>query len=675
MQTCAAILANYWCFLSQPDLSAVGNTSMDQANLYCDQPHCGRPAIQFGFAQSTTKTKVCATHSSLLQSDVYDISALQFFQTPDDKFLYERRRELMLKGLQNITKLDRKCAEELEVALNCLQCSKAKAGAVVERSFEEMELRVQSRFAEVKQVLEQLRVSLENLTVEKQCQLSLADSALCGEVPEGPMFRVVLGDCVLPVAELLMSSFYLLPIRESERTGLFARSSLGKLKAFAQEKMQEGNADVAKATEDYINEIGDEDFHLGFPQIEARRNYKKAKRLQSLLPGTATDAEVRQVTEAYAKASAEPREAGNYDIALQKAQRGRSWTQQLGRESPEICLELGLGLAHLAQWSEADAVLRQGLDLEMISAPDSELAKQLSNAIAETYLQAGQCVNAKTVCEWTLSTWELNGNQFELLRALCLLYCSVMGYNGGESFCESIGQRSVQLVADSPRNECLLQFALICEQMVIDEDEGELKYLIEEALQKALDLLPNSYLTLFLWHFYMIQSESYPDDDENSKKQLTKAYHICTVHYPRSFEFTFILFLWEDLHDMEEEHIAEQHLLQALQILTDYFPLPPHPLPEDFEEHFNEHLVTIIRIECLKHLAKLYKRVERFQESEIHHLALYELLKAYRSGSSELANCVEDLGDLYREAGRWEEAEQKSEEARALFESSYLRLR
>lgn len=643
---------------------------MDQANLYCDQPHCGQPAIQFGFAQNATKTKVCGTHTSLLQpaAELYDISALQFFQSPEDKFLYERRRELMQKGLQNITKLDGKCAEELEAALSYLQCSKTKVSTVVERSFQEMELRVQNRFAEIKQVLDQLRITLENLTLEKQYQLSLADSALCGEVPAGSMFRLVLGDCVLPVAESLMSSFYLLPIRESERTGLFARSSLGRLKAFAQEKMLEGNADVAKATENYIKEIGDEDFRLDFPQTEARRSRKAAKRLLTLLPGTATDVEVRMVTEDYAKASAEAREAGNYDLALQKAQRGRTWAQQLGRESPVICLELGQGLAHSAQWSEADTILRQGLDLQMTSAPDSELAKQLSNAIAETYLQAGQCMNAKTVCEWTLSTWELNGNQFELLRALCLLYCSVMGYEKSDSSCEFIGQRSYQLVADSPRNECLLQFASICEQMALDEDEGELKYWVEEALQKALDLLPNSYLTLFLWHFCVMQNESFShEDDEKLKKHWTKAHHICTVHYPRSIEFAFHLMLWADLHDMEKADLAEQHILQALQIITDYLPLPAHPLPKDFQEHLNEHLVISIRLGCLDLLAKLYRTAGRFQESEAQHLAQYELLAAYCSGSFAFADCVEGLGNFYRQAGRWEEAAQKLEEARVLY--------
>ena len=45
----------------------------------------------------------------------------------------------------------------------------------------------------------------------------------------------------------------------------------------------------------------------------------------------------------YAKASAATRDTGNYNVDLQKAQKDKAWAQQLGRESPVLCLELELG--------------------------------------------------------------------------------------------------------------------------------------------------------------------------------------------------------------------------------------------------------------------------------------------------------------------------------------------
>ena len=405
---------------------------MEESNLYCDHPQCGQPAIQFGFALGTTKTKVCAAHFSILQqTDVYSISALHFIASAEDAVLYERRRDLTQKGQQNIAALEEKCAGDLQAALSCLQCSKVKVSAVVERSFQEMELLAQSRYAEIQRELDQLRVTFEKFTREKQCQLSVADSAMCGDVPAASLFRLVLGDCTLLVAETLMSRCFVLPHRDSDRRGLFARSALVKLRAFAQEQAEKGNADVAASTEDYVKELGDQDFTSDFQQAEEKRKRKASRRLLTLLPRTVADADVQEMAEQYAKASAAAREAGNYDTALQKAQKGKAWAQQLGRESPVLCLELGLGRIHLAEWQEADNVLRQGLGVETSNAADSELAVQLSNALAENYLQSGQCMEAKAMCEWTLSTWKSSEHHFELIRALCMLYCSVVGYVEG----------------------------------------------------------------------------------------------------------------------------------------------------------------------------------------------------------------------------------------------------
>ena len=135
--------------------------------------------------------------------------------------------------------------------------------------------------------------------------------------------------------------------------------------------------------------------------------------------------------------------------------KGRSILQQWDCNNAVFCLEEGTVLSHFAEWGDADTRLRQGLELEMSARPDSQLAVQLSNALAFTYILAGQWKAAQDLCEWILSNWEHSEHPFELLTALFCYYCSsnwlaLCGISRDSS------ERLSRMVVDSQRCQCLV---------------------------------------------------------------------------------------------------------------------------------------------------------------------------------------------------------------------------
>lgn len=79
----------------------------------------------------------------------------------------------------------------------------------------------------------------------------------------------------------------------------------------------------------------------------------------------------------------------------------------------EFCLELSRIYSHLGQWTEAETVLTQGLQL-----PPNHFTIQLNTVLAEIYYQKGQYNECISHCELTLTTEKGNGPMFELLKAL-----------------------------------------------------------------------------------------------------------------------------------------------------------------------------------------------------------------------------------------------------------------
>jgi len=630
---------------------------MAEANLFCDHANCSEPAAKFVFAQGATKTKACFQHTcTLLSEELYNISAYHFAQSPGDATVYECRVELVRKGVGNIEELKGKCLKDLEIAEGRLKSAKEKVLDIVERSFREMVLRTQERCGELIQLLELKRGNIEKLVQEKRFQLSAADTALCGNVPPASLFCMVLGDCVVPVTEALMGSFYILPFKGSEDASLFASSAvMRELKSFLQEEMEKGRTDIAAETGKYVQELSTEDLP-DFLSILSQQQRKSAKKLVLSLPRTASETEVLKVAEQYSQRSAEARNIGNYELSLKRITKGRAVLQQWGCTSPAVSLEEGTVFTHFAKWQEAETVLRHGLEEEMRARHDSQLAVQLSNALAMSFLQAGQWDEAEELCQWTLRTWEHTEYQFELLSARFVLYSSFKWiYSNIYNIKES--QWSNNVKAETPCCQWLLECIRIIEDDPINNDYAEEAIQgFREAIELGQQLLPSSYfITLAIrWLIHICDNASGLAIHEF---QLRAPFF--QVHFPRSFDFVYCIsklgHRFRTLHQRDQE---ERLWLQAAHILDAYFPSPAiFPLDDDWEELDLEAIYPIlVRTDCHFHLAELYQKSDRLENAEEQYLQLYQICSQYGPESRGLESILKGLGEVHERQGKREEA-------------------
>ena len=153
---------------------------------------------------------------------MYEISAYLFSQSQEDMIIFESRLKLVQEAVRNIEELKRRCLNDLEKEQCQLQTAKESVLKVVERAFQELILQTKERCEEIFLVLDEKLSNIEKLLQNKGFQLSSTDTVFCGGLPSMPLFRVVMGDCAVPVAETIMNSFYILPFKESESTSLFA---------------------------------------------------------------------------------------------------------------------------------------------------------------------------------------------------------------------------------------------------------------------------------------------------------------------------------------------------------------------------------------------------------------------------------------------------------------------
>ena len=164
-------------------------------NLFCEELNCGQAAHVFGFV-GAMKRKVCEEHALTLirkQVTVYDIAAFTFMQSSQDHFLYEQRRGSMQRGLGNLTSLETACDRDWEGEQKRLQENCEAVHEIVQRSFQEMWVKAQQRYEEMKQELAELRNGFEQLVLDLDFQLSPEYSALYEGVPTDHLFHVTVG--------------------------------------------------------------------------------------------------------------------------------------------------------------------------------------------------------------------------------------------------------------------------------------------------------------------------------------------------------------------------------------------------------------------------------------------------------------------------------------------------
>lgn len=377
------------------------------------------------------------------------------------------------------------------------------------------------------------------------------------------------------------------------------------------------------------------------------------------------------------------REAGNYEKALEALQRGRE--MQGTSFNSESCLELGTVLAHFGKWTEAEEVLTQGLDLQ--PSLESELALQLSNAIAETHYQAGQWTETVAACERTLTVGENSGHIFELQCALYYLANAHFWLEDGQGI-EVLQSWSPILTSNTPKSKCLTYLFTANRRRIEEKKEEAVRY-YRNGLELAKQLLPSSYLTICS----MLELASLSDSSNSELYEQVKG--LCEVHYPNSFYYARCLnCLGVVYSDLDRNEPAEELFLQAKDLFQTHFPLSIEfaknlcslgTLYKDTNraeaaDQFFLHAKDIYQTQASqsvllpRFLFKLgllyYNDTNMRSAAEQHWVQARDIYQRQFPEDIDFARCLFQLGELYCETNRGEAAEQHWLQARDLLKAS-----
>ena len=158
-----------------------------------------------------------------------------------------------------------------------------------------MRLLTQHRYENVKQQLRQVRDNLVRLVEDRDFELTIDDTAVCENAQTGSLFRIVLRDCRLRMAETLMTDFYILPLEESAHIVVVKRIEVrAKLTNMTRELTEAGKVDIAVKTCEYLKNLDGKDVLPDSEAAVAKLTEKTAESFSLLLPRSATEPEVRK---------------------------------------------------------------------------------------------------------------------------------------------------------------------------------------------------------------------------------------------------------------------------------------------------------------------------------------------------------------------------------------------
>lgn len=139
------------------------------------------------------------------QITLYNIAAFNSMQSPDDSFLYEQRQGHKERGLNNLTTLETAFERSWEEQQNRLWESCEALHEVMQQSYQEMWLRGQDHYEQMKRDLADMRNQFEKLILDPSFQLSSEMPGLCEEMQQNHLLCAVVGDSRLSVAETLIT--------------------------------------------------------------------------------------------------------------------------------------------------------------------------------------------------------------------------------------------------------------------------------------------------------------------------------------------------------------------------------------------------------------------------------------------------------------------------------------
>lgn len=532
---------------------------MSQKNLYCDQ--CGSEATVFAL-QPPAKIKACAQHVSDLMgkySSVFVIAAYDFIERTEDYAEYEERRNSSQKCLGVLTTLKERCERNRHEAYSRLQIAKEGMQTVLDRSFTELQIRVEQRFAQVMKELEGFSAQLERYIGDKSCTPCLALAALQA-IPSGALFRVCVGESSLLIAKAVTESGLLLPLK-----GEIPRENTGEQIAAMTKDMAE-RADLAEEIGAYALELGYQGPNIDFKAAVSKKKQKIAQGLLLALPYTATEQQLRDTVQFCLQQGVESKEKGEYAKSLRKLEKGWGLLQYWGLESAEMCLEIGAIYAHFGRRDEACIMLNRGL----LHSSSPELSLKLNRSLVEIFYQKGEWEETIEAAELALASAGEPLDSFETLQIVFFLTNSHYNLGGKGKGFTLVDYWTSRVVADSPSS----QAALLLISASKKNQEGSKKeagLLYEEGL-KVFPQAAGTYLGAMAQFRLGVIYETLQQQDKAITAYL-KAIASFSAHFPLTLHYAICLACLGDLYkSMKNENSAETIYLQAISLYSAHFP-------------------------------------------------------------------------------------------------------
>lgn len=539
----------------------------------------------------------------------------------------------MQKGLSALSVLETACETSWEKEQKYLQENCESLHEVVQQSYQEMWLRSQQTYEQMKRDLADMRSQFEQLLLDRNFQLSPEVSDLCEEILPNHLFCVIVGDRELSVAETLLTDFHILAWdmkREGKRNwGL-------KLQRLAENKAVANRYDIAVQAAENAKQFGVEGPDFTNEAIQQREEaIQQLQRLFSIT--TINEAEECLKTGQIASKN------GDFDAALTELQRGTS-------------------------------ILK--------GSNNWELYLQLSGTIAETHYQRGKYEDTVDVCQHILSIWTPTSHSLEFLQALFYLidsYFQLEQHSHGDAEEEKWADK---LIAECSRCQCtrLCIEGLICYYKGRNKEGAQC---IEMVLQ--LDS-SNSFLTIRCmdWLGDIYQKQDRLDKSAQVSQSVCELY---IAHFPHSIHYANCLNHLGGLYEaMKRPLEAEEQFMKAIQLYSIHFPLSIHyanclsnlgllyeaigrPLKAEEQwmnaaQLYSTHFPQCIQYpQCLFNLGRLYHNTKRAMEAEEQYMQAIQLYSTNFPHSREYGQSLFDIGILFssgemnsENAARWDEA-------------------
>lgn len=602
---------------------------MGDRNLLCCEPNCGQPVSAYGFSRVGSKSYVCRGHVTVLldkRLSIFDIQSDAFVLSAADGPEYERRRGLKEQGSGVLETLETKCDHDLEDAERKLQEAEETWIQAVRESVKELKLQLLRRNQEVKAALNQCKANLERLIQDRDFQLSPVDFSLCEAVPDAAVFRLILEDCTSVLASIVSNSGHLLP-REGKLLAAITerRGTVEDLSNFAKDLVARGKTEAALEVAGFAATLG---------------NTQLSSILQS---------------------------------------------PQQSQETPQFFLEQGLALSREAKLRiQGIAVLKRGLDLQLSTDSSAEVGLLLTNALAESYHQAGEWSETEKVCGWLLETWKTSAHSLQLLRACFLLADSRCYREKIEKGTGAIEAWTSTLTTEGTLTQWVRQFVSAIQ--VRNGENTELGLTIQQEFDE------NSYIAACATRWQALHHKVQKRMDL-AESCYRKACDLYRAHYPEALDYAIcrnsLGILFEERNRPElaeqeykaaielysngyEETIYHASCLCSLGMLYTMQKRPPRDIEDIYQgasriysAHFPQALGFAT---CLGNLGFLYYRELRdISKAEEHLVRACDIHAARNSQSPNYAITLFNLGNLYENNAMKPKAKERYQQALQLY--------